>query len=262
MYCYSITQLLGSPKELSGSLDQAGAFAAGADVLKQSFVSSLTAANVAEATANTVIDASVSTTAVATSAQPALRSFANWLTSKDQTPLVLALDLAGIKSQISRQAKLSGNSEVSFVATREIPDEWQLVDEDGQDNVAGIKSGYKRAVELMPALALGVVVGLGLLVVLALRQPSRRLAWPAWTLIIAGLITLVLIFALPLLPLYTLPKGGQNQQQLSTVVVGLVRGLAQATKIYAYMLLGSGAVLLALSLVVKRRQKQQAKKRH
>ena len=232
-------------------------------MLKQSFVSSLTAANVAEPTARAVVEASVSATSVATSAQPALRSFTAWLKSQDQAPLILSLDLTGIKSQISRQAKLSGNAEVSFVATREIPDELILVGEDAEQNVTGIKTGYARATSLIPALALGVAIGLGLLVLLAVRQPSKRLSWPAWTMAIAGAAILALMFIAPLIPQYTLPKGGQGQEeQVGLIVVGLVRGLAQGTKMYAYLLLGLGVVILAFSLVVKRHHTKKNKKKH
>ncbi len=263
VYCWSITQVIVAPKELSSSLDQAGAYSTGADVLKQSFVSSLTAANVAEPTARSVIEASVSATAVATSAQPALRSFSSWLKSQDQAPLILSLDLTGIKSQIARQAKLSGSSEVSFVATREIQDELTLVGEDAQQNITGIKTGYQRAVELIPVLAMSIAIGLGLLVLLALRQPSKRLSWPAWTMIIAGAAVLLLMFVLPLIPQYTLPKGGQGQdEQVGVIAVGLVRGLAQGAKLYAYLLLGLGSALLAFSLVVKRNHAKKNKKKH
>jgi len=112
-------------------------------------------------------------------------------------------------------------------------------------------------------LAMSIAIGLGLLVLLALRQPSKRLSWPAWTMIIAGAAVLLLMFVLPLIPQYTLPKGGQGQdEQVGVIAVGLVRGLAQGAKLYAYLLLGLGSALLAFSLVVKRNHAKKNKKKH
>ncbi len=254
-----MTQILASPKAVSTKLEQAGAYAVGADELQTSLTRSLTAANIPEPVAKSVVSVSVTATSVATAAQPAISSVTSWLTSTSARPLAIGLDLSGIKAQIERQAKLKGSPEVGFVATREIQDEYALVDQKNQQSFEGIKTSYQQAVQMMPMLGLGVLIGLALLVIMAIRQPSKRLAWPAWVLLIAGGVIMLLIVAIPVIAQLTLPKGTNS---FAPIGVGLARALAESARGYGYALLTLGAGLLAFSAVVKHNHKKKDKKKH
>ncbi len=256
----SLTQVVTSPKVLSVKLEKAGVYSLGSDALKSSFVTTLTSANVAPEVANAVVNASVSAGAVATAAQPALQSVSSWLASSHTESLTLSLDLTGIKSQISRQAKLSGSPEVSFVATREIPDQQELVGTKSQQSLEALKAAYQRAVAMIPVLALSTVTGLVLLVLLAFRRPNKRLAWPGWSLVWAGVVGLAIAFITPFMVEQTLPKSGQAATDKSAAVaLSLVRLLANDTRVFWFVLLVAGSALVCVSLIIHKDPKKNKK---
>ncbi len=258
VYCLVITQGLASAKAVSDKLESSGVYALGSDALQTSLIASLTAANIPEPVASRVVQLSVTPKSVKTAAQPALTTATDWLKSTSKSPLTANLDLSGIKAQIVRQAKLSGSAEVGFVATREVKDELPLVDTTLSKRLMGAKEGYQRAVEVIPTLAIAILAGLIILILLAIRQPSKRISWPAWVLLLAGGIILFLMYGVPFVVSLTVPK---QSSPMDTIPVDLTRALVEDTRVYGYALVLLASVLLVLSAVVSRQDKKKEKKR-
>jgi hypothetical protein len=257
-YCFVVTQALASPKAVSDKLEVSGVYALGSDALQTSLITSLITANIPEPIAQRIVKLSVTPRSIETAAQPALIAATSWLTSTSASPLVASLDLSGIKAQIARQAKLSGSPEVGFVSTREVKDEIPLVDDATSKRLADIKAVYQKAVELIPVLATAVLVGFAILVLLAIRQPGNRIAWPAWAMLLAGGVIVMLVYGAPLAASLTLPKQSEG---LGSIGPDLVRALVENARAYGYTLVFMASILLAVSMVVSRRHNKKDKKR-
>lgn len=259
--CYSVTQSLVTPKKLSSSLSNAGAYSMGADGLRSSFKQSLAAANVSGPEVDAILVAAVSTSAVEKAATPAIQNATEWLKNADARRLTVYLDLTSIKSQIVREAKLRRNIETGFVATREIPDQQNLLGGSGASkNIDGVRVAYRKVADLVWPLALGVAVGIGLLLLLSLRLPHKRLAWPGWVLLAAAAGGIALCYVLPVgLGATLLQPGKGSGLDVNGVALALIRSSMHDTLLSWYFLATIGAVLMAASTVEARKYHKKQK---
>jgi hypothetical protein len=259
-----ITSSVTNEDLLSKQFESAGVYSLGAESLQESFQESLKAANVSDPVVGEILAKSVTAEAVASAAKPVIGEFTDWIVAKGGEELKLALDLTSIKSQIVRESKLRGSIETSFVVTREVPDSLSLLETSkAGSNYEGLQQAYQRANALVLPLLVGVLAGMGLLVLLALRLPHKRLAWPGWVLIAAAVVGIVLVYATPTLLAATILKEGAVNAEINRISLGLIRATLDASRLYWYVLAAAGAGLFALSIPLQHRyNKRQKKGRH
>jgi len=254
VFCLTLTQQLGDRKSLDNFLDSAKVYSVGADALRASVQQSLTVSNVDGEASKAIIAKSITTESVRSAAQPLLLSLTDWLRSADALQPRLVFDMSGIKSQLVREARRNNSPEVSFVVTREVQDSYVLSSNSEKDkatDLSGVKKTYQQLNGLIAPLFLAVITGLVLLVLLALRLPHKRLAWPGWALLGSSAIGIVLIYGLPfVLGVTVLSDGARTglNPQTNQALQEFIAQLFMSSRWYWYGMAAVGAGLVASSL--------------
>lgn len=256
VFTHVLTSTVTNDVVLSKQLSSAGVYELGAKSLQDSVRESLKAANVTGGVTDEILATSITSTSVSSAAQPLVKEFSQWIVAESGS-LNLVLDLTGIKSQIVREAKLKGSIETSFVATREVPDELRLLPKgDTKNNYSGLQQAYKQASAALPILLVMALGGIALLVLLALRLPHKRMAWPGWALVAAAVTGIIIVYSAPVFLSATVFNNASNGVDINRVGIGLVRGLLDDSRVYWYGLAAVGAGLIAVSMPLARRYKK------
>lgn len=264
--CFAFTRQFSNPQKLDQHLRSANVYELGAQSLRSSIKASLAEANVTSPELDSMLTKSVSAQSVAAAAQPLLQSITEWLQSPVVAEPSFALDMTSIKSQLVRESRLASSVEVGFVVTREVDDSIALNPKPSAESNSGLK-GFKERYDQLnafigPLLAV-TAGGLLLLVVLALRLPPKRLAWPGWVFIISAVIGIALVYVLPTILGATVLQGsGELGKEGSKAILAFIRSTIGSTRPYWYVLAACGAGLLALSVPVGYTYKKKSKGRH
>lgn len=259
---YALNSTITSPEALSSSLERAGVYTQGSVAMRSVINSSLADAKLDPKAVGYVVDSSVSADSVRQAAKPALQDITTMLGSSSFVAREIAFDMSSIKSQMIREAKLQGSYDAAFVMSRDMSDRLVLVKADEPDKTASLYVNYKSVSNSASWLGLAVLGGLILMIVLAFGKSYKRLAWPGWTFLIAGVIGLSLDYGVPfVLNATLLAPTAKGSGEYNGVVSGLVGALLETPNIYYYTLITVGLGLLATSMVMHKKHDKKEKKR-